>query len=77
MNIKDAKEIVEKLSLCDCLNIDEISEEVDVFIEQKINYFLRKNNKQKIDEYLKIRKRNKTFFEFFLEHKDSFSLKVQ
>ena len=27
MNIKDAQEIVEKLNLCDCLNINEIAEE--------------------------------------------------
>lgn len=77
MNTIDAKLIVEKLELCNKDNIEDMKNIVDAYILNKVYYFQRKNNKLKIEEYSKIRKRNIAFFEFFLNNKSYFIPKVQ
>ena len=77
MSLRDADLIVQKLSLINSTNVEEIKDSIDDFIRNKIYYFERKNNKLKIEEYQKIRKRNFLFFEFFMSNKERFVLKSQ
>lgn len=77
MTISDAQVIVNHLNMLYNTNIQEYQNEIDEYIENKIKYFIRKGNKAKENEYLKIRKRNIAFFEFFLENKDKFTSSSQ
>ena len=77
MTINDAQVIVNRLNLLYNSDVLKYKEEIDNYILTKINYFVRKNNKAKENEYLKIRKRNIAFFEFFLGNKDKFDPKSQ
>ena len=77
MTKNDADVIVNRLNLLYNTDVLNFQGEVDKYIENKINYFIRKNNKSKEMEYLKIRKRNKSFFEFFLSNKEVFTPKSQ
>ena len=77
MSLRDADLIVQKLSLINSTNVEEIKDSIDDFIRNKIYYFERKNNKLKIEEYQKISKRNFLFFEFFMSNKERFVLKSQ
>lgn len=77
MTISDAQVIVNHLNMLYNINIQEYRNEIDEYIENKIKYFIRKGNKAKEIEYLKIKKRNIAFFEFFLENKDKFTLSSQ
>ena len=59
--------IVRNLNL-DILPIDEadkIKVELDDYIENKLNYFYRRNNKDKIEEYKKVKFLWNKIFEFF------------
>ena len=77
MTISDAQVIVNRLNLLYNSDVLKYKEEIESYIDMKINYFIRKNNKSKENEYLKIRKRNIAFFEFFLENKEKFIPKSQ
>ena len=77
MTISDAQVIVNRLNLLYNSDVLKYKEEIESYIDMKINYFIRKNNKSKENEYLKIRKRNSAFFEFFLENKEKFIPKSQ
>lgn len=52
-------------------NILNIQCEVSEHIQNKITYFQKKQNKEKEEQYKKIRVLNKKFFEFYLEKKET------
>ena len=52
-------------------NILNIQFEVAELIQNKITYFQKKQNKEKEEQYKKIRVLNKKFFEFYLEKKET------
>ena len=71
--------IVRNLNL-DILPVDEIDKikvELDYYIEEKLNYFYRRNNKDKIEEYKKVKFLWNRIFEFFLNEKIGNSAKSQ
>lgn len=77
MTIQDCQVIVKQLNMLYNTDALKYKDEIDEYIENKIKYFIRKGNKSKENEYLKIKKRNIAFFEFFLENKDKFTLSSQ
>lgn len=52
-------------------NILNIQCEVSEHIQNKITYFQKKQNKEKEEQYKKIRVLNKKFFEYYLEKKET------
>ncbi len=77
MTIKDAEQITERLNLLGDVDIFEYKMEIDKHIRSKIVYFYRKNNREKVEEYAKIRKRNIAFFEFFGANRNKFIKNAQ
>ena len=71
--------IVRNLNL-DILPIDEINKikvELDGYIDGKLNYFYRRNNRDKIEEYKKVKFLWNKIFELFLSQKKEESPKLQ
>ena len=71
--------IVRNLNL-DILPIDEINKikvELDAYIDGKLNYFYRRNNRDKIEEYKKVKFLWNKIFELFLSQKKEESPKLQ
>ena len=70
---KDVENYVEMLKTfgMNSENILNIQCEVSEHIQNKITYFQKKQNKEKEEQYKKIRVLNKKFFEFYLEKKET------